>query len=140
MSDPKEETSTWTAESARRSTHLLAWTAAWVVSIAIATFGPKLVWDFATLPTVLAVIFSLAVGVGMILATKRHIQALDEMQERIFLDSAALTLGSGLVFGTAYEMLEDIRLITFEPEISHLVILMCLTFVAATVAGNRRYR
>jgi hypothetical protein len=35
------------------------------------------------------------------------------------------------VFGVSYEMLEDIKLITFEPEISHLHLLMCLTYFRA---------
>ena len=62
------------------------------------------------------------------------------MQQKIFLDSAALTLGVGLVCGLGYELLEDIRLISFQPEISHLGILMCLTFLAGNIAGHRKYR
>ena len=76
----------------------------------------------------------------MILATKRHIHGLDELQQKIFLDASALSLGVGLVFGIAYEQLEDIKLISFEPEISHLIILMTLTFLAGTIAGHRKYR
>ena len=52
----------------------------------------------------------------------------------------ALTLGVGLVVGTSYELLEDIKLITFEPEISHLTILMCLTYFIGIILGNRRYQ
>ena len=76
----------------------------------------------------------------MIRATKRHVHGLDELQQKIFLDAGALSLGAGLVFGIAYELLEDIKLISFEPEISHLIILMTLTFLAGKIAGNRKYR
>jgi hypothetical protein len=76
----------------------------------------------------------------MILANRRHLQGLDEMQRKIFLDAGALTLGVGLVCGLSYELLEDIKLISFEPQISHLVILMCVSFMVGMVAGHRKYR
>ena len=106
----------------------------------MAVFGPKLMWDFATLPTILGVLLNLVVGVGMILATKRHVLGLDEMQQKSFLDAGALSLGVGLVCGLSYELLEDVKLISFEPEISHLIILMGLTFIAGAIAGHRKYR
>ena len=76
----------------------------------------------------------------MILANKQYIQGLDELHRKIFLDAGMLSLGVGLVCGLSYEMLEDIKLITFEPEISHLVILMCLTFLTGLIMGHRKYQ
>lgn len=73
------------------------------------------------------------------MANKRHLQGLDEMQRKIFLDAAALTLGVGLVCGLSYELMAQAKLIPFEAEISHLVILMSLTFLAGMIAGHRRY-
>ena len=118
----------------------LYWTAAWLASFAVAAFGPRLIWDFATLPTILGVLINLGVGFGMIVSTNRYIQGLDELGQKIFLDAAAFTLGVGLVCGLSYELLEDIRLISSEPEISHLIILMALTFMAVMIAGHRKYR
>ena len=83
---------------------------------------------------------NLGVGFGMIMANKRYLRGLDEMQQKIFLEAGALTLGVGMVCGLSYELLEDIRLISYEPEISHLIILMCLTMMAGMIAGKRRYR
>ena len=116
------------------------WTLAWLATTALAAFGPKLVWNFATLPTVLGVLINIVIGFGMILATRRHLLGLDEMHQKIFLDAGALTLGVGLVCGLSYELLEDIKLITFEPEISHLAILMCITFMVGMVVGHRKYQ
>jgi len=128
-------------ERSRKNTAYLGyWTLAWLVTMAVAAFAPRFVWDYATLPTVLAVLVNLAVGFGMIMANKRHLQGLDEMQQKIFLDAGALTLGVGLVCGLSYELLEDIKLIPFEPEISHLFILMSLTFMVGMIAGHRKYR
>jgi hypothetical protein len=65
---------------------------------------------------------------------------MDEMQRYIQHEAMALTLGVGLVLGMSYELLEDIKLISFEPEISHLIILMCLTYFIGIILGNRRYQ
>lgn len=130
----------WATNNKRNTVRLGYWTFAWVATMAVAAFGPKVIWDFATLPTILALLVNLAVGFGMIAANKRYLQGLDELHRKIFLDAGALTLGVGLVCGLGYELLEDIRLISFEPEISHLVMLMSLTFLAGMIYGHRRYQ
>ena len=140
MSDHQAKTSEWQTKSLNNSVRLKFWTAAWVVTLALASFGPRFIWDFHTGLTVLGVLINLAVGFGMILATKRHLQCMDEMQQRIFRGAAVLSLGVGLVCACSYELLEDIKLITFEPEVSHVIILMTLTFAAGTILGNRKYR
>ena len=140
MTDSKTGGRAWAAKATKSTVHLAYWTAAWVVSTAVAAFGPRFIWDFATWPTIGAVVMNIGIGFGMIFATRRYLRGLDEMQQAIFLQASALTLGVGLVCGLGYEQLEDIRLIGFEPQISHLVILMCLTFVAGTIAGHRHYR
>jgi hypothetical protein len=140
MNDPKTRSTDWATSNKRNTVRLRYWTFAWVATMAVAVFGPKNIWDYATLPTILALLVNLAVGLGMIVANKRYLQGLDELHQKIFLDAAALTLGVGLVCGLSYELLEDIKLISFEPEISHVVVLMCLTFLAAIIFGHRRYQ
>ena len=140
MNDLKTRSDDWATSNKRNTVRLGYWTFAWVATMAVAAFGPKTIWDFATLPTILALLVNLAVGFGMIAANKRYLQGLDELHQKIFLDAGALTLGVGLVCGLSYELLEDIRLISFEPEISHLVMLMCLTFLAGMILGHRRYQ
>ena len=76
----------------------------------------------------------------MILVNKRNVRGWDELGQKIFLDAAAFTLGVGLVCGLSYELLEDIRLISSEPEIGHLIMLMALTFMVGMIAGHRKYR
>jgi hypothetical protein len=76
----------------------------------------------------------------MILANKRHLNGLDELMRKIQLEAMAFSFGVGLVCGISYELLEDIKLITFEPEVSHLIILMAITYIGGVIAGNRRYK
>jgi len=140
MNDSKADGNDWAANSNRNTTRLKIWTAAWLLTTAIAAFGAKLVWDFAPVPTIGAQFLNMGAGVGMILATCRYVQGLDELQQKIFLQAGAITLGVGLVFGLSYDLLEDVRLISTQPEISHLVGLMGLTFLAATIIGHWRYR
>jgi hypothetical protein len=140
MDDPKATSENWASSNTKNTVRLGYWTFAWVATMAVAAFGPKLIWNFATLPTVSAVLVNLGVGFGMILANRRYLRGLDELYQKIFLDAGALTLGVGLVCGLSYELLEDIRLISFEPEISHLAILMSLTFLFGMIVGHRRYQ
>ena len=106
----------------------------------IAAFAPKYAWEFNTLLSVIAVIVSLFFGFGMLLANRRYLRGLDEMQQRIMFDAMGLALGVGLVVGLSYELLEDIKLITFQPEIPHLVFVMCFTYLIGIVAGHRKFQ
>ena len=129
-----------TAQTKKNTLRLFFWTGAWVLATAGAAFGPRFLWDFNTLPTVLGVLVHIGIGFGMIRMFRQHLLGLDELQRKIQLDAMALSLGVGIVVGVSYELLEDIKLITFEPEISHLIILMSLTYVVAAVLGHRKYQ
>jgi hypothetical protein len=140
MDDSKKGVTDWAATNRRNTVRLGYWTFAWVATMAVATFGPRYVWDFASLPTMLGLLVYLGTGFGMIVANGRYLRGLDELHKKIFLDAGALTLGVGLVCGLGYELLGNVKLIAFEPEISHLVILMCLTFLAGLIVGHRKYQ
>jgi len=116
------------------------WTIVWVITMAIAAFAPRFIWDFNTSLTIITLLINLAVGFRMLVANREYLRGLDEMQQKILFDAMAFTLGVGLVIGLSYELLEDIKLIGFEPEISHLIIVMCLTYLTAIIAGHRKYR
>jgi len=118
--------------------NLAGWTGAWLASLAVATFGPLLLWESVVL-SLAAVIVNLGLGAGMIVANKRHLEGLDELQQRIQLEAMALTLGVAMVGGLAYSVLDVTNVVTFDAEISHLVILMGLTYAIAVGAGRRRY-
>jgi len=52
----------------------------------------------------------------------------------------ALCLGVGLVGGMAYSTLDAANLIPVEAKISHLVILMALTYLAGVIWGHGKFR
>ena len=129
-----------TAQTKKNTKRLFFWSEIWVLATAGVGFGSENLWNFHTWLTIIAVLIHIGLGLGMIRVFKQYLQGLDELQRKIQLDAMALSLGIGLVLGSSYEMLEDIKLIPFEPEIPHLLILMSLTYVVGTVLGNRKYQ
>jgi hypothetical protein len=140
MNKIKTGSSEWAANNARNTARLGYWTAAWVVTMAIANFGPRFIWQLNDSLTIIAILINLAIGFGMIVANKHHLKGLDEMHQKIQLEAMALSLGVGLVVGLAYSNLDVTNIIPFDAEISHLVILMGLTYLAGVVIGLRRFR
>ncbi|WP_299761615.1 hypothetical protein [uncultured Pontibacter sp.] len=125
----------------RRNTWQLAiWTFAWVASMALATFGPNLIWQENMPFTIVAIVLNAAFGAAMILANIRYIKSMDEMQRRIQLEAMGIALGVGVVGGLSYSLLDTTNIISGDAEISFLVILIGLTYLAATVIGQIRYR
>ena len=110
------------------------------MTTALVTFGTEYIWQSNKLFTSLAILVNVVIGFGMILAVKRYLKGLDEMQQKIQLDAMALSLGVGLVIGLGYSSMGQTNLIPFEPEISHMIMLMSLTYIAGIFAGLRKYR
>ncbi|MEO8098175.1 MAG: hypothetical protein ABI811_10775 [Acidobacteriota bacterium] len=119
---------------------LAIWTFAWVVTCAFMNFGPKFLWDKAIVFTVLAIALNVGVGAGMILANKNYIMGLDELQRKVYLNALAITVGVGLIAGVPFEVMDTYDVISFHAKISHLVMIMSLTFVVSILYGSRRYR
>ena len=142
MNKTNAETKTNKAYSRGRVSEakVLYWGLAWLLATAGATFGPELLWGYGTLITSIGIAIQLALGFGMIWAFKGVLLAMDELQRLIQLEALSLALGVGVIVGASYELLEDVKLITFQPEISHLLILITLTYSFGLFLGNRRYR
>jgi hypothetical protein len=124
----------------RRNTIRLAWwTGAWLVTMAIAVFGPVVAWE-SKLISMGAILVNVAAGIGMIVANKQHLDGLDELQRKIQLDAMALALGVGLVVGLAYSTLDVVNVIAVDAEISFLVILISLTYLGGVFIGRQKYQ
>jgi len=119
---------------------LVSWNGAWLAATALMKFGPKFLWNQNLVFTLLAVGLHLAVGVGMILATKKYVMELDELQQKVYLNALGITAGVALIAGVPYTVLDTYHVISFHAEIWHLMLLMGLTFIFSFVYGNWRYR
>ena len=136
----KQTDEKWCDNTRKNTVNLAYWTGAWVLTIALVSFGPKFLWNENDTVTIIAILVNLAIGIGVILANKRHLNSLDELQRKIQLEAMSLTLGVAVIFGLSYSMLDITNLISYDAEISHLVILIGLTYLAGTIIGNMRYR
>ena len=102
--------------------------------------GPKFLWHKTLVFTLLAVGVDLALGVGMILATKKYVMELDELQQRVWLNALGITVGVAVSAVPPLSVLDIYHVIPFQANISHLVMLMAATFVVSLVYGSVRYR
>lgn len=139
MNPMSTKSSDWDARNKRNTFRLGYWTSAWVATLAVAVFGPLLVWDGKVL-TLASILLNIGVGVGMIVANKQHLDGLDELQRKIQLEAMALALGAGLVGGMAYSTMDVTNLIPGDAEISFLVMLISVTYMLGIYFGRRKYQ
>jgi len=118
---------------------LAAWTWSWVATLAIASFGPKYIWDGHTFLTIFAISVNLANGILMIVANRNFFNNLDELQRKIHLESLALTLGLAVVVGLTYSLLDVTNVIVVDAEISNLVVFIGITYLICVTVNTRRY-
>jgi hypothetical protein len=140
MSKQECEKNNYQTKNNTNAVKLRNWTIAWIITMAIASFAPRVIWDYNTALTITAVLINLTAGFKMLVANRDYLRGLDEMQQKILLEAMALALGVSLVVGLNYEMLEDIKLITYQPEISHLVFIIVITYAIAIFSGHRKYQ
>ena len=123
----------------KNTKNLAIYTALWTISMAVATFGPIFIWGENKTLTFLGVLLNAVFGVFMILANIKHLKSLDELQKKIQLEGMGLALGVGIVGGLSYSLLDTTNLIAQDAEISFLVILIALTYLASILIGHKRY-
>ncbi len=124
-----------------RSTHrLFLWVAIWVASFAMATFGPKFIWDKAIPITWIACAVTILIGIGAIVANRNQIRDQDEMLQRVSLGSYAITLGAVIIVGCPYAILQQNQLVPAAGGIPTLMVVISVTLAASMLVGLRRYR
>ena len=121
--------------------NLASFTSGWLITTALLAFGPRFLWDYNAILTLIAIAANVVLGGIMIFANIKHLQSLDELGRKIFLDSAAITLGVLVVFGVVYELSSFAgEAFAFTARISHIYFVMGPTFFISTLIGHRKYR
>lgn len=126
-------------ERKKRTLQLAFWTWTWVITLAMATFGPKILWAENNLLTALAIVINLANGIGMILANRKLFNHYDELERKIHLESMAFTLGASVVVGLSYSLIDQTNLINADAEIGFLVMFIGITYMLALLINRKRY-
>ena len=125
-------------EQKRKNKIMLAWTFAWVASIAFLTGGVNSLWD-SLLITKIGLLINLAIGIGMIIANKNLFKTYDELQKKIQFEAMAVTLGLVVVVGLVYEISFDFGVINKEPEFEYLMLFISFSYVASNIINAKRY-
>ncbi len=140
MNPLKTQKNGYRSRMCRSTIRLACWGGAWLAATALMKFGPKFLWNQASVFTLLAVGLNVAVGVGMVLATKKYVMELDELQQKVYLNALGTTAGVALIAGVPLSVMGIYHLISFHPEIWDLLLLMGVTFIVTFVYGTWRYR
>lgn len=130
----------WSTRVKKNTKNLAVWTMAWVLSMALATFGPLFIWEGNDALTVIGILLNALLGAGMILANIKHLKSLDDLQKKIQLEAMGIALGVGIVGGLTYSLLDTTNIIQQDAEISFLVILIGLTYLVSVLIGQSRYK
>tara|TARA_B100000780_G_scaffold138673_1_gene97037 strand:- start:7888 stop:8274 length:387 start_codon:yes stop_codon:yes gene_type:complete len=125
-------------EQKRQNKIMLAWTFAWVASIAFLTGGVNSLWD-SLLITKIGLLINLAIGIGMIIANKNLFKTYDELQKKIQFEAMAVTLGLVVVVGLVYEVSFDFGVINKEPEFEYLMLFISFSYIASNIINAKRY-
>ena len=140
MNQPKSPENGYQSRVRANLMRLFRWNGAWAAATLLIALGPKFLWNKALGFTLLAIGLDVAVGVGMIVANKKYLAELDELQRKVHLNSLAITVGVAMLAGVPYSVMDSYHVIPLHADVSYLVVLMSLTYAASNLYGTRRYR
>ncbi|MFC0444341.1 hypothetical protein ACFOD1_03420 [Pseudidiomarina halophila] len=127
-------------ELKKLTTQLAIWTALWIISTAVATFGSLLVWPEHYAVKVALLLINITVGAVMINVNRRYVLALDELQQKVFLQAMGITLGVAVIGGITYSLADITDVISGDAEISVLIMVLGITYLISMFVGMRSYR
>lgn len=129
-------------DSNKATAQLVLWTLAWSATLAVARFGPDLVWDSKqqSVASWGAVAVNALAGIAWIVVFARFLRALDDLWRKIMQDALAVTLGAGWVVGFTYFVADAAGLVTSDLDIALFPALLAVVYSIALVVGRIRYR
>ena len=128
-------------ELQHKSTKRLAlWTMIWVLSTALATFGPEFIWE-NSLFTYAGVGLFLVTGAAMIWANRKYLMDQDELQRRMHLEAMSITLGVAVVLGLGLSILDQQDLLFgFDLDFAFITIIISVSYMLSLLINLRRFK
>ncbi len=123
----------------RETVTMILWGLGWVAGVALARFGPALWGAQHPIASAAAIVVSVGIGIGWILAFRRMLRALDDLDRKIMLDALGITVGVTLIVSVAYAAALHAALIS-PVDIAVLPAGLGVVFVASFLLGKIRYR
>lgn|SRR5690625_3550206 len=140
MTKKENNTIDWPEQTKISTIRLAKWTILWVLTVAIPALGPALFWGENHLISTLAILLNIGVGIGVIMAMINHLKKQDEMMQKVQLEAMGISLGVAIVGGITFSMLDTTNVITFDAEISYLVMIIAITYLVSVFINLRRYK
>jgi hypothetical protein len=128
----------WEVRQIKQSVSYGAWSIAAGATWVFAVLGAQFLWDGNRTLTVLAIAVNVIVGLVLLRVQRDYLKSLDEMQQRVALESMGLALTIGLEAGLVYFALAITNVIELRADIAMAAImgLMYLVNLGGVVYGN----
>jgi hypothetical protein len=126
-----------TPRDRRNQWRVLLWSAAWALSFVAVTLGIKKEWLSSGL-TLAGAIGTALLGIATILAYRRVLREVDELQRKIEVEALALAFGVGLVGGLTYWLLV-VRGGVPATGFIYVFFAMMITYSLGVLMGRRKY-
>jgi len=120
---------------------LLGGTLAWLATLALAQFGPELLWGpQLTALSWAAIGLNILAGIVWIVSFAFFLRTVDELERKILLDAFTVTLGAGFVGAMAYAAASSAGLVPENFSIALFAVFLAVVYLIAFAAGKIRYR
>ena len=133
----KKELTKWEALNAKNNIRFLCWTLAWTVTMVLADKAELYGWHSSSMISIMAIVVNTGLGLGMIMAFMRLLKEMDELHQKIQLNSLAMSVGVGMVGGFTYSLLATANFIA-DAEASDVLLIMSVTYMVGVMIGQIR--
>jgi len=110
---------------------------AWAVTMVLADKAELYGWHSSSMISIIAIVVNTGLGLGMIMAFMRFLKGMDELQQKIQLNSLAMSVGVGIVGGFTYSLLATANFIA-DAEASDVLLIMSVTYMVGVMIGQIR--
>lgn len=118
---------------------LVGWVFAWMAALVFSDKAALHGWWSAEWINWLSIAITTGLGLWVIFRYLRLLRGMDELQRRIQLNALAIGLGVSLVGSVTYSLLVTWGYVVDE-EVTDIIVLMCVSYSLAAIAGTVRYR
>ena len=133
----KKQLTKWEALNAKNNIRFLCWTLAWAVTMVLADKAELYGWHSSSMISIIAIVVNTGLGLGMIMAFMRLLKGMDELHQKIQLNSLAMSVGVGIVGGFTYSLLATANFIA-DAEASDVLLIMSVTYMVGAMIGQIR--
>lgn len=126
------------ARDLRNANIVNLWAFAWAATMILASLGMKYGWYTSAYQIIIAFAVHVSIGIGLILAYRRFLTRLDELERKIQLNALALSVGVAMVGGSGHSLLAKAGFVS-SLGFHDMLALIALTYMVSLIVGRIRY-